>query len=124
MSDLTILIDAGPDAEDEEIQRLTEQLRREILSLEVEAVRRPSAGEAPPGAKAVGMDVIGALIVEMAHPSTVLAAVIGAVQSWLGSRKGRSVKLQLDGDSIEVTGMSASDQRELIDAFVVRHTRT
>jgi hypothetical protein len=54
----------------------------------------------------------------------VLVAVIGAVQSWLGSRKGRSVKLELDGDSIEVTGMSASDQRELIDAFVVRHTRT
>jgi hypothetical protein len=122
MSDLTLLVDAGTDAEGEEIEQLTEQLRLELLELDVDAVRRPSAGEAPPGAKSVGMAAIGALVVEITHSSTMLAAVIGVVQSWLGNRKGRSIKLELEGDSIEVSGISAGDQRELIAAFIARHS--
>jgi hypothetical protein len=34
------------------------------------------------------------------------------------------VKLQLDGDSLELTGISPSDQRELIDLWIARHAET
>src|SRR5918994_236322 len=115
MADLALVVGVGADADNEELERLTDQLRGELLQLEVDSVRRPQAGEAPPGAKVGGVLAIGALIVELARSSAVLTAVVGAVQSWVGSRRDRSVKLQLDGDSIEVTGISPSDQRKLID---------
>lgn len=124
MSDLALVVDAGADADNEELERLTDQLRRELLQLDVDSVRRPRAGEAPPGAKVGGVLAIGALIVELARSSAVLTAVVGAVQSWVGGRGGRSVKLQLDGDSLEVTGISPSDQRELIDLWIARHAET
>ena len=121
MSDLALVVDAGPDADDEELERLTDQLRRELLQLDVDAVRRPMLGEAPPGAKAVGMMAIGALVIEFARSSAVLTAVVGAVQSWMSHATGRSVKLQLDGDSIEMTGISSADQTRVIDAWLARH---
>jgi hypothetical protein len=121
MSELTLVVSAGAGTDDEELEWLTDQLRRELLQLDVDTVRRPRVGDAPPGAKAVGVAAIGALVVELARSSTMLTAVIGAVQSWLGGRAGRSVKLQLDGDLIEVTGISSSDQHRLIDAWIARH---
>jgi hypothetical protein len=47
--------------------------------------------------------------------------VISAITSWVGSVHQRSVKLEIDGDSIEVTGISSADQRRLIDDWLRRH---
>jgi hypothetical protein len=44
------------------------------------------------------------------------------VQSWLSSSGDRSVKLELDGDVLEVTGITRGDQRELIRTWIDRHT--
>jgi hypothetical protein len=49
---LKLRIDLGvePDADAAELDEATQQLRRELLELDVENVERPSAGPAPPGA--------------------------------------------------------------------------
>jgi hypothetical protein len=44
-----------------------------------------------------------------------------AVQ-WVSHRGGRSVKLGLDGDVLEINGITREDQRELIHAWIDRHT--
>ena len=121
LADLTLVVNGAAHDDREDLDQLTNQLRHELLELDVHAVRQAPGGEVPSGAKAVGVLAIGALVVEFARSSRVLTAVIGAVQSWLAGRPGRTVKVQLDGESIEVTGVSAADQRQLIDAWITRH---
>jgi hypothetical protein len=60
---LDIQVAVGPGDDAEEIAEATLQLRRELLDLDVDAVELPSAGEAPPGTRAVELAALGALAV-------------------------------------------------------------
>jgi Effector Associated Constant Component 1 len=121
MSDLVLRIETEQGADDQELAQLAGKLRRELLHLDVDAVTHAGGGKPPPGAKAVGVVEVGGLIVHLLKSSTLLGAVVGAVQSWLSGHGGRSVKLELDGDVIEVTGVSSDQQRRLVDAWIARH---
>ena len=115
------VLDAGPDADAEELAELTRRLRAELLELDVDAVEPATAGPAPTGAKAVELLAIGGLVVRFAMRSEVLRSVVDATTAWLGRQQGRSVKLTLDGDTLEVTGVSSDEQRRLVDLWVARH---
>jgi hypothetical protein len=121
VSTVTIQVGAGPHADDEELDELALRLRRELLELDVESVQLARGGEPPPGARAVGVLSIGTLIVTLAHAPGLLVAVVDLVQAWLSGHGGRSVKLALDGDVLEVRGISSKQQRELIASWVARH---
>jgi hypothetical protein len=121
MPELLLSIGADKDADQQELAELTGWLRRELLELDVESVEPLGKGEAPPGAKGFEVLGVGALVVKLAHSTGMLSAVFGAVQQWLSGHKGRSVKIAMEGDIIEVTGISSSDQRRLIDAWIARH---
>jgi hypothetical protein len=120
MSDLVLRIETEQGADDQELGQLAGKLRRELLHLDVDAVTHAGGGQPPPGAKAVGVVEVGGLIVQLLQSSTLLGAVVAAVQSWLSGHQGRSVKLELDGDVIEVTGVSSDQQRRLVDAWIAR----
>lgn len=105
-------------ADDEERTLLAGRLRRELLDADVDAVEPVAAGPAPDGSKGVELAAVGALLVSLAPNA--LTAVVDLVRRWLGNRDGRSVKLTIDGDTIEVTGVSTETQRELIDAWLRR----
>ena len=57
----------GPDDDAEQVAEATLRLRRELLDLDVEAVEVPSAGEPPPGTRAVELAALGALVVTVAQ---------------------------------------------------------
>ena len=95
------------------------QLRRELLDLDVEAVELPRAGEPPPGARAVELAELGALVVTVAQ-SQLLASVVAAVRSWLAGSRRRSVRLELGGDVLELAGVSSDEQRRLTDEWLRR----
>ena len=78
-------------------------------------------GEPPPGSRAVDLAALGALVVNVAD-SELLAAVVAAVRSWLAGSSRRSVKLELGGDALELTGVSSREQRRLADEWLDRHT--
>jgi hypothetical protein len=118
---LGIQVTVGPDADPEEIAEATLRLRRELLELDVEAVELPSAGEPPPGTRAVELAALGALVVTVAH-SKMLTSVVTAVRAWLAGAPQRSIKLELDGDVLELTGVSSKEQRRLTDEWLRRHT--
>jgi hypothetical protein len=63
---------------------------------------------------------IGTLVATFARPD-LLTAIVAAVQSWLGGTGGRSVKLEVDGDALELTGVSSKEQRRLADEWLRRH---
>jgi hypothetical protein len=119
-SDLELSLQLDADLDSEEVERLTSSLRSELLALDVDDVARPSAGPAPAGAKAVDALALGALVVRLAARRELLAGVVGAVRTFLGARGGRTVKLAIDGDVLEVTGVSSSQQDRLIEAWVER----
>jgi hypothetical protein len=118
-SALGIHLACGPDADDEEVAEAASQLRRELLDLDVEAVETPRAGEPPEGTRAVEVAAVGSLLVT-AGPQF-LAAVIGVVRAWLGRSQQRSIRLELDGDVLELTGLPTDQQRTLANEWLRQH---
>jgi hypothetical protein len=118
---LAVQVAVGADGDAEEVAEATLQLRREFLDLDVDVAEAAGTGEPPPGARAVDVAAIGALLVSIAD-SQLLAAVVGAVGSWLAGSSRRSVKLELGGDALELTGVSSREQRRLTDEWLARHT--
>ena len=118
---LSIQVTIRPDDDAEEIAEATLRLRRELLDLDVEAVELPRAGEPPPGTRAVELAALGALVVTVAK-SQLLALVVAAIRSWLAGSHRRSIKLELDGDVLELTGVSSREQQELAAEWLRRHT--
>jgi hypothetical protein len=120
-AELSVELQARTDTDAEELAQLAGRLRCELLDLDVDAVRHPTPGEAPEDAKGAGLVAAGQLVVGLVASPEVLASIIGAVRSWLGRNRARSVKLTLDGDALEVSGVSSADQDRLIDLWVSRH---
>jgi hypothetical protein len=109
-----------PGAESADVAVATVQLRRELLQLDVDSVEQVTDGPPPPGSRAVDLAALGALVITMAK-SELLPAVVATVQSWLARSRRRSIKLEIDGDVLELTGLGAADQRRLADEWLRRH---
>src|SRR6266498_2527406 len=90
------------------------------IELAVEAVEQPRAGQPPPGTRAVELAALGALAVTVTQ-SGLLSPVVAAVRAWLAGAPQRSIKLELDGDVLELTGLSSNEQRRLTDEWLRRH---
>lgn len=116
---LTVAIEGGPDSDAQEVDRLTAQLRRRLMELDVAAVEPVRTDEIPPGAKPVDPVTLGALAVTLAP--AVLQAVVGLVEAWSRHRPVRSVKIAIGGDSIDLAAASPDDQQRLVELFIARH---
>jgi hypothetical protein len=116
---LQVGVAAGSD--DEEVAELTARLRRELLDLDVAGVDRPPAADAPTGAKGVDAIALGTLVLTLARSPRALNAVARTVQRWLAVQHNRTVKLELDDDTIELTGVSSRDQERLVALWIDRH---
>jgi hypothetical protein len=115
------LSEEGADAA--RLATLTGYLRAELLSLDVEDVVAQRSGEPPPGARVVGAVAVGALLVGLGQSAQGLQAVVSAIRAWLRRSNGvpRKVRLELDGDTLELSQASTADQERLIELFVSRH---
>ncbi|HSS32740.1 MAG TPA: hypothetical protein VLL27_05620 [Solirubrobacterales bacterium] len=119
--ELGAVVDAGPDYDAEETFELTQGLRGELLELDVDTVELASAGEAPDGSKGPELLAIGGLAIKFVLNSAVLRSVVDTTTAWLGRQQARSVKLTLDGDTLEPTGVSSDQQGRLVDQWIARH---
>jgi len=119
---LGLCIETDSEADAEGLAKLAVDLREQLLELDIERADPASAGQAPPGTRAGEIVVAGALTVMLAQSSGLLTALVKTVQSWVSLSGGRSVKLEIDGDELEVTGITRADQRELIQSWIDRHS--
>ena len=119
---LTLRLDLmlGEDAGAEELDAATAGLLRELRELDVDSVERPSGGPAPEGSRAIEVAALGALVVKLGGAA--VGPLARVLQEWLARRSGRTVKLTLGADSIEISGGSARYQRELIETFLAART--
>ena len=81
-----------------------------------------SAGPAPDDARAIEALVLGALIVKVGRTSESLTTLVRTVRGWLGDGE-RKVRIELDGDVLEVSGVSTEERQRLVDAWIERHAR-
>jgi hypothetical protein len=119
--ELAALLDAGPDRDAEEVFELTQGLRGELLELDVDTVELGTGGDAPEGSKGPELLAIGGLAIRFVLQSSVLKSVVDTTVAWLGRQGARSVKLTLDGDTLELTGVSSDEQGRLVDQWIARH---
>ncbi|MGH2706701.1 MAG: effector-associated constant component EACC1 [Actinomycetota bacterium] len=119
--DLVVEVGGEVETDVEELAGFAYQLRRELLQLDIETVSLARSGPTPPGAKGIEAAAMGILLVKLVSSSGLLTAVADVVRSWLSRNPGRSVKLEIDGDRIEVAGISSAEQRRLIGAWIAHH---
>jgi hypothetical protein len=119
--ELSVEVQPGSDTDAEELTLLAGRLRAEFLDLDVYAVRHLARGGVPEDAKGAGLLAASELVVGLVTSPEVLTSIIDTVRSWLGRNRARGVKLTLNGDTLEVTGVSSAEQERLIDLWVTRH---
>src|SRR5262245_58461536 len=99
---LILRIDAGKDADLEELEDQTRQLLREIRDLDVELVELTSNEAVPEGAKSAEVVTLGVLAVAVLP--AVIPEVIKFLQAWSMREENRTVKVktQVGDRSLEV----------------------
>ena len=100
------LSEDGADAE--RVAVLARYLRAELLRLDVEEVTAVGAGEPPSGTRGSEVSIVGGLLVTIGQAADSFRSVVLAVRDWLsrGERTGRVVRLELDGDVLELSQAS------------------
>jgi hypothetical protein len=96
---------------------LTWDLMETLEESPAERVERASA-EAEDGTKSGTAFEWTQLVVSF---SGGLPVIVGLVQAWLHRQPGAKVRIELDGDSLEVEHASPELQDELARAFLARH---
>lgn len=111
-------------ADVERLDLLTSFLRRELLELDVADVTALSAGKPPAGARAFDIAAVGGLLVTLGQSTQGLRTVISTIRTWMarGEAAPRRVRLEIDGDVLELSEATAADQERLIALFVSKHS--
>lgn len=111
------------DADAERLQLLTSFLREELRDIDGAEPQLQRAGSAPEGTRAVDAVAVGALVVKLLD-SRAVRTVLDRIRSWLGrnATAPRSVRLEIDGDTIELASASTEEQQRLLEMFIQRHS--
>jgi hypothetical protein len=116
-----IQLQVVPIGDDEAVADAALALGQELAELDVEAVLPATAGAAPAGAKGIELLALGGLLVKLGRSTHALREVVDAIRQWVG-RTGASVRVAMDGDVLEIKGASSADVKQLIDAWIQRHS--
>jgi ATP-dependent Zn protease len=103
-----------------ELDALTRQLRRELLSLDLDSVTLDREVEVPESAKGEAV-AIGTLVMTLAN-SAVLVAACQVIRTWInrGEARGATIRFGKKSDRIlEIHGASKAQNQQIIDAFLI-----
>jgi hypothetical protein len=118
--EVVVEVGGGEDADDAVRAELASRLRADLeASDDVESVRLATSGDAPAGAKAGDAVMWGTLIVSVVSTGA-LTALITLARDWVGRQRDGSVRVKIGDDELELTAVSAEDQRRLVDEWLAR----
>ncbi len=111
------------DADAERLDMLTDTLRQDLLTLDVDSVSRISRGDAPEGSKGLDPAAVGAVLVALKSSVELVGQVVSVLRSWLGrggasTGSTQSLKLTMNGQTLELSAATADQQQQILDAFV------
>jgi hypothetical protein len=113
-------------ADDVRLDDLGRLLRDELLQLpETVSVDPLTVGEAPPGTRGGLAAEAGALLVTAQPHAAAVVTIVTSVWRWLrrgGSNTPRMIRLEVDGDVIELTGATDALQDKLVEDWIARRS--
>lgn len=111
------------DQDAEQLAADTASLHAELVEIDTVKVDQATTGAAPPGTRGLELAEIGALLLSVKPTAEMLGAVVGTVRQWLARRgSNRTIRLELAGDVLELTGASSEDQGRLVDEWIRLHS--
>jgi hypothetical protein len=119
-TDVVLAIDEQG-SDEQRLEELALQLREELLQLDaVRSVEPLTGGDAPEGTRSALALVAGSLVTGLA--SGKVQAVVGLVLDWLRrAGGGRTVRVEMDGDVLELHGASSEVQTKLVEDWLLKH---
>jgi hypothetical protein len=123
--EVLVVLELEPGTSAEEVVRLGQQLRVELLDSDVEAMRRVPAQETSADAKAKGPAVDwGQWLLTLSASGGVFTSVIMVAKDWLGrNTKVQRLKMTIDDDTIELERATTAERDLLIRDWLKRHDR-
>jgi hypothetical protein len=121
VANLTLQVDAGQDADTEELDQLTRRLFGEIRELDVESVELAGGEAVPAGAKSAEAITLGVLAVAVLP--TLLPELVKFLQAWSLRGENRTIKFKTQaGDrAVEVeynpSTMSPAQVKTLVETL-------
>jgi hypothetical protein len=113
---LTLQVEPTSDGDDEELARLTQRLRSQLLELDVDSVEPVT--NTVDSDRAKGLEaLVGWLVVRLGTEG--LRTVVGAVVGW-ATRTGYNVEVSYGGDVLKVNRATSAQQERLINDFLAR----
>jgi hypothetical protein len=110
----------GDELDDEDVMELAQNLRSELLDLNLDAVEFAST-DAPVGSKA-DVATLSTLLLTLAASGGVLTSVIGTLRDWLLRQPTPiTVEVSIGSDTFRVEGATSSEREQLLAAFVAKH---
>lgn len=116
---ITIAPDVGET--DAELMRLARSLQKEVQNLNVDQITLARNAQSAVGSKNLDAISWGTLLVTFVTSQGVAVALIGLLQHWLSRQERRTITLEINGDKLEITGVSSETQQKLIDEWLQRH---
>ena len=120
---LIVKINPIPDLDLGELEQLTRKLQQELLELDIESAEFATTGEELTGTKAGKRIKWGTIIVALLAADGVATKLVDLSQAWLTYNQQQSIILEIDGDKLEVKGISSEEQQKLIDMWIERHSK-
>ncbi len=109
------------DADPAELETEARRLRQHLLDHDVEAVGPLSGGPAPAGSKGTEMLMAGGLLVTLLQTPGLLTSIVGTAGTWVSGRTSRSLKVTMDGDTLELAAASNEEREAVVGAWLARH---
>jgi hypothetical protein len=110
-------------ADEARLDTLSRQMRAELWQLDVQDVRpAPADAQPPTGSRGFDVGTIGQIVVAMLGTQG-LAGLISTMLGWVGRghEATRTVRLEIDGDVLELSAASSEDQDRLVTIFLNKH---
>ncbi len=118
-SQLTLTIDPGPGADDEDRAALAQRLREELQEVGGAEIHEV-IGAADTSRRTKGVDMAWGTLAVTVAPG-VITALVSTLQSWLTRHERSKVTVKSGDDELVVEGSPSQEQRRLIEAWVGRH---
>ncbi len=119
MSHDVVVAVAEPGADDARLERLSLQLREELIEAGVGKVGRHVTGDAPDGTRAFEFAAAGALLLSAAGSLGTISRIVDTIRDWLGRSNGaREVEVTLGDKHLKLSASSRAEQEELVRAFL------
>jgi hypothetical protein len=110
------------DADPLRLDDLSRALRSELREVDAtRAVVPLETGPAPDGTRSGLAAAAGALLVTVQPQLAAVAKIVSLARAWLVRGGGeKRIRLEVDGDVIELTGATSEQQERLIDEWIAR----